>query len=473
MFQCFNLSILSRFLLFGELLTQDAKHLINGLLLEVGILDEHFARSLEYGTGCAPAVLLELFDDPLVNLILEIVEVDIILQLLFLVALNLTIDIDDGIGEHGGQTDVQTALTNSQADLIRIEINLAVLALRIELDAVDLCGTEGAGNQQLRVRGPLDDILADGEDVLRSGADDNGTLYFICKLDSKEEVDDEANWTKANPSLPYLPDLQLETRKEYKEWKKNPDRLPAFMSKRMNLPESAKESAVAEWDAIAGTNQEIPDLKGWNCTVGIDYASTTDWVAVNLHFRKGNDRYDINKAWMCSASRDIPRIKAPWQEWCKTEYLEYVDDIEIHPSIPANYIYEMGKIYNITMVAIDSYRYSLLSDALSKVGISKEKKNLMLVRQTDIIKVVPVIDHCFLNGYFHWGDNPVLRWGTNNTKTIRYGRDVGADKGSFVYAKIEAKSRKNDTFMSLVASMVPENEIKERPATVRVPVIKL
>ena len=321
--------------------------------------------------------------------------------------------------------------------------------------------------------GPLDDILADGEDVLRSGADDNGTLYFICKLDSKEEVDDEANWTKANPSLPYLPDLQLETRKEYKEWKKNPDRLPAFMSKRMNLPESAKESAVAEWDAIAGTNQEIPDLKGWNCTVGIDYASTTDWVAVNLHFRKGNDRYDINKAWMCSASRDIPRIKAPWQEWCKTEYLEYVDDIEIHPSIPANYIYEMGKIYNITMVAIDSYRYSLLSDALSKVGISKEKKNLMLVRQTDIIKVVPVIDHCFLNGYFHWGDNPVLRWGANNTKTIRYGRDVGADKGSFVYAKIEAKSRKNDTFMSLVASMVPENEIKERPATVRVPGIKL
>lgn len=95
----------------------------------------------------------------------------------------------------------------------------------------------------------------------------------------------------------------------------------------------------------------------------------------------------------------------------------------------------------------------------------------MLVKQTDIIKVVPVIDHCFLNGYFHWGNNPVLRWGANNTKTIRYGRDVGADKGSFVYAKIEAKSRKNDTFMALVASMVPENEIKERPATVRVPVI--
>ena len=318
--------------------------------------------------------------------------------------------------------------------------------------------------------GPLDDLLDESEDILRAGSDDNGLLPFICKLDSKEEVDDEANWTKANPSLPYLPNLLLEIRKEYRDWKKNPERLPAFMDKRMNLPGNSKESAAADWDSIAATNKPLPDLRKWSCTVGIDYSKTTDWMAVNFHFRDGDQRYDINKAWICRDSRDIPRLKCPWREWIKGDHLEFVDDVEIHPSIVANYIQEMGKIYNISMVAIDSYRYSLLSDALSKVGFSKEKKNLMLVKQIDIIKVVPVIDHCFLNRYFHWGDNPVLRWATNNTKTIRYGRDVGADKGSFVYAKIEAKSRKTDPFMALVASMVPESEIKERPTLIRVPV---
>ena len=319
--------------------------------------------------------------------------------------------------------------------------------------------------------GPLDDLLDEAEDILRSGADDNGLLPFICKLDSKEDVHDEANWPKANPSLPYLPNLLSEIRKEYRDWSKNPDRLPAFMSKRMNLPEAMKEAAVADWDSIAATNQEIPDLKGWNCTVGVDYSKTTDWMAVNFHFKNGDKRYDINKAWICRDSRDIPRLKCPWREWAKTEYLEYVDDVEIHPSIVAGYIQEMGRKYNIAMVAIDSYRYSLLSDALSKVGISKELKNLMLVKQTDIIKVVPVIDHCFLNHYFHWGNNPVLRWATNNTKTIRYGRDAGADKGSFVYAKIEGKSRKTDPFMALVASMVAEHTIKERPKINKVNVI--
>ena len=319
--------------------------------------------------------------------------------------------------------------------------------------------------------GPLDDLLDEAEDILRSGADDNGLLPFICKLDSKEDVHDEANWPKANPSLPYLPNLLSEIRKEYRDWSKNPDRLPAFMSKRMNLPEAMKEAAVADWDSIAATNQEIPDLKGWNCTVGVDYSKTTDWMAVNFHFKNGDKRYDINKAWICRDSRDIPRLKCPWREWAKTEYLEYVDDVEIHPSIVAGYIQEMGRKYNIAMVAIDSYRYSLLSDALSKVGISKELKNLMLVKQTDIIKAVPVIDHCFLNHYFHWGNNPVLRWATNNTKTIRYGRDAGADKGSFVYAKIEGKSRKTDPFMALVASMVAEPTIKERPKINKVNVI--
>ena len=202
--------------------------------------------------------------------------------------------------------------------------------------------------------GPLDDLLAEAEDILRTGSDDNGLLPFVCKLDSKEEVDDEANWPKANPSLPYLPNLLMEIRKEYREWKKNPDRLPAFMSKRMNLPESSKESAVADWESIAATNKEIPDLKGWNCSVGIDYSKTTDWMAVNFHFKDGDKRYDINKAWICRESRDIPRLKCPWQEWLKGDHLEIVDDVEIHPSIVANYIQEMGRKYNISMVAIDS-----------------------------------------------------------------------------------------------------------------------
>ncbi len=309
--------------------------------------------------------------------------------------------------------------------------------------------------------GPLDDLLEESEDILRNGADDNGLLPFICKLNKKEDVDDEKNWPMANPSLPYLPNLLLEIRKEYREWKKNPERLPAFMQKRMNLPDTVNESAAAKWEDIKRTDKELPDMEGWECTVGIDYMKTSDFASVNFHFKKGDMRYDLNHSWICSNSSDIPRIKAPWQKWVSDGKLTYVDDVEIHPSVLTDYIYELGKKYMIKMVAIDNYRYTLLSDSLSKIGFSVERGNLKLISQLDICKIVPVIDHCFINGFFTWGDNPVLRWATNNTKTIRYGKNVGADKGSFVYAKIEARSRKTDPFMALVASVIVESEIKE------------
>ena len=47
--------------------------------------------------------------------------------------------------------------------------------------------------------GPLDDLIDTSEGILFGGDPDNGLLPFICRLDSKEEVHDPANWEKANP----------------------------------------------------------------------------------------------------------------------------------------------------------------------------------------------------------------------------------------------------------------------------------
>ena len=95
--------------------------------------------------------------------------------------------------------------------------------------------------------GPLDDMLGTATDILFDDLPDNGMLPFICRLDNKEEVYDEKNWEKANPSLPYLPTLMGEMRKEYNDWLAHPERLTAFMTKRMNIPKGTLDiSAVAQ-----------------------------------------------------------------------------------------------------------------------------------------------------------------------------------------------------------------------------------
>lgn len=324
--------------------------------------------------------------------------------------------------------------------------------------------------------GPLDDILETAEGILFSGDPDNGLLPFICKLDSKEEVDNPDMWEKANPSLPHLPDLRTEIKKEYAEWKKSPARLPAFMTKRMNLPDSASEIQVTAYDNIKATKAELPDMHGWTCVAGIDYSKITDFASVILHFRQGDVRYDIGHSWLCAKSTDIPRMKCPWEEWAQNGRLTVVDDVEINPHYITDWLKDAKKNYNIRALAIDDFRFALLAGALEEIGFDcKARKNLKMVRPSDIMRVAPVIDSLFANHNLVWGDAPEMRWATNNTKLIRYGRNLGqsddADLGNFVYGKIEGKSRKTDPFMAFVAAMTIEDRIIERKSTPQVDVI--
>lgn len=305
---------------------------------------------------------------------------------------------------------------------------------------------------------PLDDFLAQAERVLFEGDPDNGFLPFICCLDAKSEVDDPRNWHKANPSLRYRPALLTETMREYVDWKQHPERNGDFITKRMGLRDTVRDIAVTSYENLTATKRLAPKLRpGMSCTVGIDYAELSDWAAVNLHFRDGAMRYDINHAWICRDSKTLSRVRAPWQEWVKQGHCTFVEDVSINPDLLAEYIADKMKIYNVKCLAMDGFRWTLISDALKKIGFdANDKKRVKLVRPGDIMQVEPVIQNCFDRNLFIWGDQPHLRWAVNNTKRVRSSRQLGAETGNFFYAKIEAKSRKTDPFMALVASMTVE-----------------
>ena len=306
--------------------------------------------------------------------------------------------------------------------------------------------------------GPLDDKLAQGRRILFEKEPDNGFLPFICCLPSVDMVHDPENWHMANPSLQYLPALLKQTEKEYRDWKERPEENGDFLAKRMGLRAGFTEVSVTDYEKVLATNRELPDLKGWSCTVGIDYAELSDWASVNLHFRRGQMRFDINHAWVCAQSKTLPRVKAPWKEWAKAGHLTVVQDVSIHPDLLAQYIAQAMRKYNVKMLAMDHHRWTLVSESLKKIGFdANDKSRVKLVRPSDIMRVEPLIQECFDRQQFTWGDCPPLRWAVNNTKRVRSSRQAGVDTGNFIYAKIEAKSRKTDPFMALVAAMTVED----------------
>lgn len=310
--------------------------------------------------------------------------------------------------------------------------------------------------------GPLDDELDVCDGILLRDEPDEGRLPFICRLDDKNDVYDEANWVKANPSLIHFPSLLQETRKEFKKWQRNPATLPQFMAMRMNLPPAQTDIEITPYANIKATNKELPDMDGWSCVVGIDYAIVKDWASVNLHFRNGDERFDINHSWLCLHSIDLGRIRAPWRAWVEQGLITAVNEPDISPDRLCEWIYEMGSRFNIIGLCMDNYRFPLFADALERIGFDGSNKDVVkLIRPSDIVKVAPVIDSLFSNHRFTWGDNPVLRWAAHNTKLVPATgavRNHACDaNGNYRYGKVEQKSLKNDPFMAMVHAMCIED----------------
>ncbi len=284
----------------------------------------------------------------------------------------------------------------------------------------------------------------------------NRTLVFWCRIEDEKEWNQIDKLVKAIPSLNDFPSLRSTIQKEIIDMPYKMDYFPEYMAKRCNFPIGNKEVEVASWEDILATDQEMIDLEGKNCVGGIDYAKTNDFVVAGLTFHVDGKIYHRQHTFICARSRDLGGIKAPLREWEAKGDVEFVEDVEIPPELIAEWFEKQGQKYNILKIGIDNYRYSLMNSALKKVGFDAfEQKNVYLVRPSDIMKAAPIINHAFVTHTVVFGDTPIMRWYTNNTK-----KQTDA-KGNITYGKIEPNYRKTDGFMEFVCTVVLLEEIPE------------
>ena len=307
--------------------------------------------------------------------------------------------------------------------------------------------------------GPLDDYKESASQILNGIIGDNGTLVMWYRLDSDDEVHDEKMWVKANPSLPYLPNLFNEMRTEYQEYKRDPITNSDFMTKRMNRPQENKDICVTDYENIKKTKVPLKSVDGKDAVLCFDYASSRDFAAVGYITRQEEKIQFNGKMFVLKGNKDLPRIKAPLEQWAQLGVVEFVDGIDISPDLLVDWAAEQQSKYSLNYVgaALDYFRYSILKKRLEAFGFEPGKNgNLKLVRPSDIMRAVPVICSYLDNGNLICGDNPAFRWCASNTKKV-----VGDKRGNEMFEKIEPKSRKTDMFMCFVAGMTMLEQLPE------------
>lgn len=308
--------------------------------------------------------------------------------------------------------------------------------------------------------GVLDKEKDRNREILKKYDPDNRTLVFWCKIEKEEEWKDIDKLVKAIPSLNDFSTLKRTIQKEIREMPMTPEYFHEYMAKRCNYPIGNTEEAVAELKHIKATNKPVPDLAGMSCVGGIDYANTNDFVACVLVFKKGGMTYVLHHSFICSQSRNLLGIKAPLKEWAKLGDCEFVDGPVITPELVAGWFQKQQQKYNILKIAVDNFRYTLLKSALENIGFmaykgkDKDKGNIFLTHKWEVIAAAPVITVLFVTQTLVFGDVPMMRWYTNNTKKVTM-------NGNVSYAKIEENYRKTDGFMAFVAAMTQYDAIPE------------
>lgn len=321
--------------------------------------------------------------------------------------------------------------------------------------------------------GPLDQILVMCEEILRTGENILGYFPFICKLDSKEEIDIEDAWHKANPSLEYLPVLSYRIKEEYLEMQKIQSKRPEFVTKRMNLPEQKTDSVVTDWnnilrccyeDIILKTPIFVPNTTGKPAVIGIDYADIRDFASAGILTKYGDKYIWKQKTWICSESPFLDSIKFPLNRKGQKEFEDF--EIVYAQVIPIDLIIEwcieQMTEYDVKKITMDTYRYNLFKLKFQNAGISIEDRQnpggvVRLIRKIGSACgiMAPEIESLFSEGKIIYGPSAIMRWYTNNTS-------VSIDKyGNKSYGKIEPKLRKNDGFMAFLAAMFSKDELEE------------
>lgn len=326
--------------------------------------------------------------------------------------------------------------------------------------------------------GVLDQLLEHCRDILSGNTEDNGTLPFLCRLDSDEEIDRPECWVKANPSL--IPEyanyksLLLEIKIEYAEYKQNPIVYGDFATKRMNRPQKAKEGNIVDFEYIKATAEEIPenDLYNMPCVAGIDYMKTDDFLGAGLLYLINGKYIFIHHTWVCTRSKDLYRVKAPLKEWEAQGYVTFIDGPEIPPDVPICWLLnEANKRHSkIITFSFDYYRYTYIRKCLENYGYYSDKNDdisrIKLVRPSDEMKQIPLITSAFTSYNIIWGDEPCIRWCANNSKVEQRGVNT-------VYGKIEGKSRKTDTFKAFVAAFVVADKLEQQAAFTKINTTKI
>jgi phage terminase large subunit-like protein len=292
----------------------------------------------------------------------------------------------------------------------------------------------------------------DPEHILSKLIDDglSGTdPSIVCHLHAAAEdcdLDDEAQWLKANPALGEFRDRE-DLVSAIRKAKRMPSEEPKVRNLFLNQRISPTASLIsrAEWMACAG-KVELADRE--EVYLGVDLSSVIDLTAVVIGSASDPVRV-LPFFWKPSehliehSNRDFGSGNIRYVEWEAAGQLRTSPGKTIDPAVVATFIAELSQRYSIRGIAYDRWRINDLLREFDRIGMQayrddEKGSGLRLVPWGQgFASMAPAIDafeQAIISGNLVHSNNPVLNWNMANavaTMDPAGNRKLDKDKARF------------------------------------------
>lgn len=315
--------------------------------------------------------------------------------------------------------------------------------------------------------------------ILDGMVEDDEVAAFIFSLDSKDDIKDQRNWVKPNPSVGYILPLTAIVN-QYQEALGKPTAMGEFKRFRLNIwTDEVSDPAIEieNWDLCCIDDiqthpdpkrlraQLIEQLRGRPCFGGVDLAPKIDTSSLVLLFppTKTNEKWEILEYFWCPADNIPGRVKndrVPYDVWAKDGFIVPTPGNLTDVRHIADEITAISKQFDLREIAYDQAWSSELVRMLGEDGF--EMKKLVDYPQSHLKMNAPCheLERKILRKEFEHGHNPVMRWQMSN---LRWNTQKGT---GFIKPARDRKREKIDGAASLVMALAratdPENQIKPK-----------
>jgi len=282
------------------------------------------------------------------------------------------------------------------------------------------------------------------------------TWYAVIYNYDGDDIYNEANWKKANPSLGHT--IEIDTvREAAAKAKEKPADEKLFRWLRLNQWLTTKLTTWLDLDLFDNTQADWrrDDLKGETCYIGMDLSSTTDLSALALVFPPQAKHADWRVVWDAFIPEDnmkdrVKKDKVPYDKWVAAGWVTATEGNVIDYNFIKARIVDYKTTYNVKEVCSDPALATMLLQQLTEEGLDCVPVPQTFVTLTDPMNQLEVL---LKAGELTHENNLVAKWCFGNTSIAKQGsgliKYVKETKGKTV-----VRTKRIDLMAALVIAMV-------------------